>query len=707
MTDEPDRTDGTEATPDGAAAFAKKAKDLEALRGAVIDAASVGAGLWLSYLFVLFYLAIAVGSVTHRNLLFESAVKLPFLNVDLPLIGFFVLGPGIFLIVHAYVLLHFVLLADKVGAFHAELQAQITDEEARTRLRRQLPSNIFVQFLAGPHEVRSGVMGFLLRLIAQISLVGGPLALLVFFQLQFLPYHHEAIAWWQRLAVVADLALLWTLWPSVARGETTRLRWRDFRWGKVAAWGVASLVPVLLIFTIATFPGEWLDSALPPLRFVPTKMPASKVAPERWTLLSPHELLVGGDVDFIGLKPTSLWSNRLVLPAIDVTGHAKSDTEAGNVGLAGALSLRGRRLEGAVLIDARLRNTDFTAVQLQGADLSGADLREARFECAVSWHERHCAHLQGASLLKAQLQGALLSKARLQGAKLDRAQLQGASLDGAHLQAASLVYAQLHGASLVGVQLQGASLVGAQLQGASLDEAHLQAAELRKARLQGASLTDAELQGATLRDVELQGAALFEANLRGTKLVSISVWRADVREAYGEGAWVKDLETGPKSEDLGCGSHHSCDWSADAFAALTQLLEEQVPKGAKRDAALELINTLDPRKRLDGEEAMIEAWKHLEKSRPADDGFDLVESLRKIGCEADGAPYVIPGLLSNFHLYFKSDSPELAPLAAIFLDEARCPGAHGLSEEHKLTLREIRDRRPSASPSAASTTPMQ
>ena len=66
-----------------------------------------------------------------------------------------------FLIVHAYVLLHFVLLADKVGAFHSELLAQIDDEDARTRLRRQLPSNIFVQFLAGPHEVRRGVVGFL------------------------------------------------------------------------------------------------------------------------------------------------------------------------------------------------------------------------------------------------------------------------------------------------------------------------------------------------------------------------------------------------------------------------------------------------------------------------------------------------------------------------------------------------------------------
>jgi hypothetical protein len=35
------------------------------------------------------------------------------------------------LIVHAYVLLNSVLFADKAGAFHAELQAQIADEDAR------------------------------------------------------------------------------------------------------------------------------------------------------------------------------------------------------------------------------------------------------------------------------------------------------------------------------------------------------------------------------------------------------------------------------------------------------------------------------------------------------------------------------------------------------------------------------------------------
>ena len=132
--------------------FAAKARDLQALRDAVDQAAAVGGALWISYIFVFLYLAIAAGAVTHKDLFFENAVNLPFLNVDLPLTGFFVLGPALFLIVHAYTLLHFALLAGRVGEFHKQLEAQIRDDETRARLRRQLPSNIFVQFLAGPRE---------------------------------------------------------------------------------------------------------------------------------------------------------------------------------------------------------------------------------------------------------------------------------------------------------------------------------------------------------------------------------------------------------------------------------------------------------------------------------------------------------------------------------------------------------------------------
>ncbi|HEY1261815.1 MAG TPA: pentapeptide repeat-containing protein [Stellaceae bacterium] len=369
------------------APFAARATDLAALRDAVVDAAGLGTGLWLSYLFVLFYFAIAAGAVTHRDLLLENAVKLPFLNVELPLKAFFILGPLVFLIVHAYVLRHFVLLAGKVGAFDAELQAQIGRDDARAQLRRQLPSNIFVQSLAGPREVRTGVIGFLLRRAVEISLVAAPISLLVLFQLQFLPYHSEPITMWQRIAVVIDLILLWLLWPPIAGGKAEPLTSQDFKRGKVLTWAGISLLPILLVVTIATFPGEWLEDNLPAVRLLPTSweawtapsIEAIQKADSGWATF--HELLVAGAPNYVAQRPSSLWSNVLVLPNFAVGDRVKFDAE-GKISIASdSLSLRGRALEGAVFAGAHFAKADFTGAQLAGAIFIEADLREAKFEC--------------------------------------------------------------------------------------------------------------------------------------------------------------------------------------------------------------------------------------------------------------------------------------------------------------------------------------
>ena len=237
--------------------FAAKAKDLQALRDAVDQAATVSGALWLTYLGVFFYLAIAAGAVTHKDLFFENPVKLPFLNVELPLIGFFILGPALFLIVHAYTLLHFALLAGKVGAFHTELEAQIRNDKTRAHLRRQLPTNIFVQFLAGPYDIRTGLFGGMLRLVTWISLIVVPVLVLVFFQLRFLPYHNPGITWWHRIAVLLDLVLLWILWPGIARGTGSNpLSSRDFLQPRLAILVAVSFLPVLLVGLAASFPGE-------------------------------------------------------------------------------------------------------------------------------------------------------------------------------------------------------------------------------------------------------------------------------------------------------------------------------------------------------------------------------------------------------------------------------------------------------------------
>jgi hypothetical protein len=49
------------------------------------------------------YLAIAAGTVTHRQLFFEDPVKLAVLNIDLPMVGCFFLAPILFVVFHIYV----------------------------------------------------------------------------------------------------------------------------------------------------------------------------------------------------------------------------------------------------------------------------------------------------------------------------------------------------------------------------------------------------------------------------------------------------------------------------------------------------------------------------------------------------------------------------------------------------------------------------
>ena len=137
---------------------------LDALRNAVVDGSTVSTGLWLTYLLVLLYLLIATLGITHRDLFLENSVRLPFLNVDLPLSVYFTLSPLLFVFLHAYVLIHFSLLAGKIGNLHSELR-EVLDPAERELIRRQLPINIFVQVLAGPCEVRKGIFGYMLWLI--------------------------------------------------------------------------------------------------------------------------------------------------------------------------------------------------------------------------------------------------------------------------------------------------------------------------------------------------------------------------------------------------------------------------------------------------------------------------------------------------------------------------------------------------------------
>jgi hypothetical protein len=67
--------------------------NVEALEKSVNDSAGRVSTIWGSFLVFGLYLVVAAGGVTDRHLMLENPVKLPVLNIDLPLVGFFFLCP--------------------------------------------------------------------------------------------------------------------------------------------------------------------------------------------------------------------------------------------------------------------------------------------------------------------------------------------------------------------------------------------------------------------------------------------------------------------------------------------------------------------------------------------------------------------------------------------------------------------------------------
>jgi hypothetical protein len=193
-------TDGGEAAPAALAKIAEKASDLEAIKKAVDDAAAITGGVWLSYLFALFYFALAAGAVTHIDLFFEKPVRLPFLGIDLPLLPFFVVAPALILIVHAYTLTHLVLLADRAKALNRALGHETG--ASQDDQRRRISTSVLVQYLTGPSDIRSKRFGGALGLIAWSTVVLAPTLVLLVLQLQFLPYHDSGVTYWHRFALL-------------------------------------------------------------------------------------------------------------------------------------------------------------------------------------------------------------------------------------------------------------------------------------------------------------------------------------------------------------------------------------------------------------------------------------------------------------------------------------------------------------------------
>jgi uncharacterized protein YjbI with pentapeptide repeats len=177
--------------------------------------------------------------------------------------------------------------------------------------------------------------------------------------------------------------------------------------------------------------------------------------------------------------------------------------------------LAGARLESTCLQGACLRRADLSGARLRRADLVGAEMSQALLsEADLTLANLEHADLVGADLRRAQLRGAdcwhaELSAANLQEARMWRTRLESSNLMTAHLQHSGAREANLEGAWLHGAKMQHADLQGATLRGATLHHTDLGGADLTAVDLRGVNL-------AVMND--LAGIWVFRAQLEKTNL---------------------------------------------------------------------------------------------------------------------------------------------------------------------------------------------
>lgn len=564
-------------------------ESLEDVLASANDASGQARNVYLAFILVGAYIAITIGATTDEQLLRGAPVNLPVLNVGLPIVGFYLLVPWLLVVLHLNLLLQLYFLARRVHRLRDRL-ARLSNGARSTWLSR-------LHGFPFSHYIARGQRGFV-RVVLAAMVVGTvllfPLALLIAAQVRFLPYHDVTITWTHRLAVLADVGLLWLFWPVTVEPSWRSVMTRALP--RVA--GVATPATVLALgfsWTVATVPGELPDRLFDTpsraplhrnLRLPEAVLFQTDPSPEALHALEADdpralERIRGLDLSNRDLRGADLRNARLA--RADLRGADLEDVDLGGADLREA-DLRGLdvTLGGSCVSDARQRTplaspdavadadvllprqgdpvvcrtslagaklarADLRGARLQLADLSGADLRETALEAARLW---------GASLRDARLDGA-----RASGSELRNADLAGASLDGASLRGVDLSTAELEGWTVDGADLSevtlpaGAPLAGARLtrlhharlpradlRGADLSGADLTGADLAGANLAGASLAEAELDGADLERAELPGADLSRIELRARRLPYLDLRGATLARASLQGVMFHECE---------------------------------------------------------------------------------------------------------------------------------------------------------------------
>lgn len=487
------------------------------------------------------YVLLTAFGTTDVTLLMDRGVRLPVVDVDVPIGVFAVLAPLIVVLGHFNLLLQLQLLSRKLFAFDAAAAQDETVGVARDRLS-SFPFTYYLVGRPGP------VMQPLLALMVSITLVLLPCVTLFALQVRFLAYQNEAITWAQRGAIWLDVAALTTLWPILLhpRGDWCAY-WRGVATayfpppvapgtylGVLMGWapylavlvGLAVLMfgedrefivgfGLFLIGALIAVSRRWGQATLNvlPVSLVSTGLLVAGIVGALCMFFAPNEPLwfAGFGLAALGFglfvnRPR--WLQRVItvdlaiavniaavlVVLITVIVGSPTSFYLGLLGVLVALFWHptaprgsaalmlvlclGSLLPLALLVDGE--HLEQVLVQVQASSEQTTEF------ALIVLPEIRRLHVSNQVLLAEPVGPEVADLIRSRGWPDALKQTVPVKLDRRSLRHADLRNVILVRAGLSGAQLQGADLSGARLQGADLRGAHLQGADLAGAQLQGA-----------------------------------------------------------------------------------------------------------------------------------------------------------------------------------------------------------------------------
>lgn len=533
-------------------------------------------GFTITFMSLLLYVAIIISSTTHEQILRIGPVKLPLLDVEIPIVGFYWFMPGFLFFLHLYILIQHYLFSQLAFRFRAALERE-TDADVKDNLRRSLGNLPFLHWLAGKH---GGFMNFLMTAFTVVSLILWPVWTFWWLQATFLPYHDNTIVWTQRAFLLLDTGLLAYLWAKILddsddAGHWWRPAFAPFLYVvtapiKAALRWLCRLTDAMGLHRLTARLRSWLGTCSPPhtlplaatferwllsvfwitalfFSFIVSTLPDSDE--EKWLIRQfpaswsdPPKATYGQKQDQRRLFILTAWlheQQRVWLKPDQLNDYdsarirACGDDKDGKDDKAAEQKTQGDDKNTEVKptcywVDSYFpRNlilNERVLVANQGLEpeimtglkakrgKTGSLITKPDYLLKVEGLRLQGRHLEYADFSASSLPNADLRRARLKSANLEAAKLEQVNFESAELPDANLWRATLSGADLSGATLSGANLWRATLSGADLSSATLSGADLRYATLSGVSLNGATLSGANLEGASLSGAVLVETH---------------------------------------------------------------------------------------------------------------------------------------------------------------------------------------------------